>query len=99
MVDEKIYKLTNSDGSVILSSVPGEFGGYKPKRIYGRLDCASANRSLATYARSRVFFANEAAAIAAGFRPCAKCLPERYRVWKSGGTPKTKDYPCHRGPG
>jgi methylphosphotriester-DNA--protein-cysteine methyltransferase len=32
--------------------------------------------------RHRVFFANEETAIAAGYRPCAVCLPERYRAWK-----------------
>jgi methylphosphotriester-DNA--protein-cysteine methyltransferase len=32
--------------------------------------------------RHRVFFADEATAIAAGYRPCAVCLPERYALWK-----------------
>jgi methylphosphotriester-DNA--protein-cysteine methyltransferase len=31
----------------------------------------------------RVFFADEQTAIAAGYRPCAVCLPERYAEWKS----------------
>lgn len=30
----------------------------------------------------RVFFADEQTAIAAGYRPCAVCLRERYREWK-----------------
>jgi methylphosphotriester-DNA--protein-cysteine methyltransferase len=34
------------------------------------------------YARHRVFFADEATAIAAGYRPCARCLPGRYALWK-----------------
>jgi methylphosphotriester-DNA--protein-cysteine methyltransferase len=29
-----------------------------------------------------VFFADEATAVAAGYRPCARCLPERYALWK-----------------
>ncbi|WP_082588343.1 Ada metal-binding domain-containing protein [Paenibacillus sp. Soil724D2] len=31
----------------------------------------------------RVFFENEEIAIAAGYRPCAECLPEHYARWKS----------------
>jgi methylphosphotriester-DNA--protein-cysteine methyltransferase len=34
------------------------------------------------YVRHRVFFADEATAIAAGYRPCARCMPEAYRRWK-----------------
>jgi AraC family transcriptional regulator of adaptative response / DNA-3-methyladenine glycosylase II len=33
--------------------------------------------------RHRVFFADEPTAIAAGYRPCASCLPERYAAWRS----------------
>jgi len=34
------------------------------------------------YVRHRVFFADEATAIAAGYRPCAVCMKERYLLWK-----------------
>jgi methylphosphotriester-DNA--protein-cysteine methyltransferase len=34
------------------------------------------------YVKHRVFFADEAAAIAAGYRPCATCMKERYILWK-----------------
>jgi methylphosphotriester-DNA--protein-cysteine methyltransferase len=52
--------------------------------IYGRLDCPSALRWIEKghYVEHRVFFADEATAIAAGYRPCAKCLPNQYREWK-----------------
>ncbi len=30
----------------------------------------------------RVFFLDEETAIAAGYRPCAVCMPEAYKVWK-----------------
>ncbi|MGW2512713.1 hypothetical protein ACWC0A_25645 [Streptomyces scopuliridis] len=42
----------------------------------GRLDCPSALRAIARghYRRYRVFFADESAAVAAGYRPCAVCL-------------------------
>ena len=31
----------------------------------------------------RVFFADEPTAIAAGYRPCAGCMPVEYRAWKA----------------
>jgi methylphosphotriester-DNA--protein-cysteine methyltransferase len=34
--------------------------------------------------RERVFFADEPTAWAAGYRPCAVCLPLAYRTWKAG---------------
>ena len=65
--------------------IRGTLGGHRTTRIYGRLDCPSALRAIANggYVANRVFFADEAAAVAAGYRPCARCLPERYRDWKA----------------
>jgi len=59
------------------SDQPGTLGGHRRLKIYGRLDCPSALRYVAIgqYVRHRVFFADEATAIAAGYRPCARCLP------------------------
>jgi methylphosphotriester-DNA--protein-cysteine methyltransferase len=31
-----------------------------------------------------VFFADEAAARAAGYRPCERCMPAAYAAWKAG---------------
>jgi methylphosphotriester-DNA--protein-cysteine methyltransferase len=31
----------------------------------------------------RVFFADEATAIAAGYRPCGACMRAEYRAWKA----------------
>ncbi|WP_338017705.1 Ada metal-binding domain-containing protein [Streptomyces adustus] len=78
------YTLTGGDGRPYRSAVPGRFGGYRRGRIYGRLDCPSALRHIArrSYVRHRVFFADEATAVAAGYRPCAVCLPQRHRVWR-----------------
>ncbi|MCF0057011.1 Ada metal-binding domain-containing protein [Dyadobacter sp. CY356] len=55
-------------------------GGYKKAKIYGTLHCLSGKRMKI---ENRVFFKNEQQAIAAGYRPCAHCLPEKYRFWKS----------------
>ncbi|MEV0703969.1 Ada metal-binding domain-containing protein [Saccharopolyspora sp. NPDC050389] len=84
MTERKLYTLLGADGEPYESTDPGRFGGYRRGRIYGRLDCPSALRVIARggYVRHRVFFADEATAIAAGHRPCAVCLPERYRGWK-----------------
>jgi hypothetical protein len=81
----KLYRLVGADGFEFTSPVPGTLGGHRRNRIYGRLDCPSALRWLAKghLVRHRVFFADEEAAIAAGYRPCAVCLPERYRAWKA----------------
>jgi hypothetical protein len=80
----KRYRLTGADGSEYLSAEPGTIGGHKGTRIFGRLDCPSALRAIAEggYVSRRVFFADEATAVAAGYRPCATCLPERYESWR-----------------
>ncbi|MEV4622353.1 Ada metal-binding domain-containing protein [Asanoa sp. NPDC049573] len=76
--------LIDADGRPYLSATKGLWGGHRVGRIYGRLDCPSALRAIARgdYVRHRVFFADEATAIAAGYRPCARCLPGRYRAWQ-----------------
>lgn len=80
-----VYTLLDATGTPRASPVPGTLGGHRRARIYGRLDCPSALRAIAAggYVRDRVFFAHEATAIAAGYRPCAVCLPDRYRAWRS----------------
>jgi methylphosphotriester-DNA--protein-cysteine methyltransferase len=82
------YVLLGADGRPYTSDVEGRWGGHRRMRIYGRLDCSSARAAIARggYARDRVFFADEATALAAGYRPCARCCPDRYRVWKAAET-------------
>jgi methylphosphotriester-DNA--protein-cysteine methyltransferase len=82
----KCYKLIGADGKTYESATPGNLGGHKATRIYGRLDCPSAMRAInrGGYVKHRVFFADEANAVAAGYRPCARCMPEQYRTWKTG---------------
>ena len=90
---EKQYTLLGPDGATYRSATPGLFGGHRRSRIYGRLQCPAALRAIARggYTKHRVFFADEAAAIAAGYRPCGTCLPEAYRVWKTARAAGTSD--------
>ena len=80
-----MYRLIGPDGREVLSETPGTLGGHRKNKIYGRLDCAGAARWIAKghYVKQRVFFADEATAIAAGYRPCANCLPAAYATWKA----------------
>jgi methylphosphotriester-DNA--protein-cysteine methyltransferase len=79
------YLLLDTTGSPYRSRVKGLWGGHRHTKIYGRLDCSSALRAIARggYVADRVFFADEATAIAVGYRPCAVCCPDRYRAWKT----------------
>ena len=79
------YTLLGPDGRPYSSPVPGTLGGNRRGRLYGRLDCPSALRAIARggYIKHRVFFADEVTAVAAGFRPCARCMPDQYAAWKA----------------
>jgi hypothetical protein len=78
----KLYRLIGPDGREVLSAVPGTLGGNRRRKIYGRLHCRSAVAALLRgYAKHRVFFADEATALAAGYRPCGICLRDEYRAW------------------
>jgi hypothetical protein len=82
----RTWTLIGPDGRPWESSHPATLGGHRRGRIYGRLDCPSALRAIARggYVAQRVFFRHEADARAAGYRPCAVCLPVEYAGWKLG---------------
>lgn len=84
-MEQKMYHLIGTDGREYESSEPGTLGGHRKLKIYGRLDCPSALQHIAKgqYVKYRVFFKDEATAIAAGYRPCARCMPEKYKEWKA----------------
>lgn len=81
----KTYILIDAQGQAFASPAKGTLGGHRKSKIYGRLDCAGALRWIARghYVSHRVFFADERGAIAAGYRPCAVCMKDAYRIWKS----------------
>lgn len=84
----KTYTLLGPDGKSCAGSAPGKLGGHRGGKLYGRLDCTAALRAIARggYVKHRVFFANEIVAIAAGYRPCAVCMPHAYKIWKRAQT-------------
>jgi methylated-DNA-[protein]-cysteine S-methyltransferase len=78
------YTLIGADGVPHASTAPGTRGGHRRSRVYGTLGCPGAARAIARggYVAHRVFFADEPTAVAAGYRPCATCLPAEYRLFK-----------------
>ena len=80
-----MYTLVGPDGRPYASARPGTLGGHRRGRRYGRLDCPAALRAIVRggYVAERVFFADAATAVAAGYRPCAACLPDAYSDWRA----------------
>ncbi len=80
-----MFKLLGADGNIYESETKGEFGGNSKQGVYGRMDCGSALSSMrrypGAYQKSRVFFADEKTALAAGYRPCGNCLRQKYKEY------------------
>ena len=93
-MEEKKYKLIDENGNTYLSSIPGTLGGNKKLKIYGKLDCPSANMWIKKgyYVDNRVFFIDEETAIKAGYRPCGRCMKEEYKEWKENVKILKKEY-------
>jgi len=85
MSEQKQYTLTGPDGRPYASPIKGAWGGHRGGKIYGRMDCPAALHAIAKggYVKSRVFFADEQTAVAAGYRPCGACCTEKYQAWKA----------------
>lgn len=79
------FLITDSNNQQFFSNKKGSWGGHKSLKIFGKLNCPSALYWIAKghYTKHRVFFHNVQTAIQAGYRPCAKCLPEAYTAWKN----------------
>jgi hypothetical protein len=89
LVPKRAWIVIGADGKPFESDTPGSFGGHRRSRVYGRLDCRTALRAIERggYVKYRVFFCDEATAVAAGYRPCAVCMPTEYAAWKMGILP------------
>ena len=73
LTDLETHRLI-TDGRITL-------GGNYHAKIYGLLSCRSGKRLKRS---NRVFFADEAAALSAGFRPCGHCMKAAYARWNQG---------------
>jgi hypothetical protein len=84
----RTWTLLDSSGKPYQSPAPGTLGGHRRQRIYGQLDCRAARQAIARggYVTQRVFFIDEPTAKAAGYRPCAACMPVEYKAWKATRT-------------
>jgi methylphosphotriester-DNA--protein-cysteine methyltransferase len=84
MPPTRTYTLVGTGGERYTSVEKGAFAGHRGTNIFGRLDCGAALRAIARggYIRHRVFFADATSATKAGYRPCAVCMPDAYRLWK-----------------
>ena len=67
----KEYTLLKA-GEFLRSPIPGEYAGWAPGKIFGRLDCKSGMR---IKKENRVFFHTLEDAVLEGYRPCKKCRP------------------------
>ena len=78
------YTLIGRDGAPYSSEERGVLGGHGRTKVYGTMDCPVALSLLRRGFEPvhRVFFADEATAVAAGFRPCGACLRDRYAAWR-----------------
>lgn len=92
LTTSKTFVLIGPDGKPYSSATTGAFGGHRRDKLYGRLDCRAALQAIAHggYVKYRVFFSDEATAIAAGYRPCAVCMPQEYAAWKKTQPAKAK---------
>jgi methylphosphotriester-DNA--protein-cysteine methyltransferase len=75
---KKLYKILK-DGETIRSPIPGEYAGWRPGKIFGRLDCKSGMRMKK---ENRVFFHTLEDAVTQGYRPCNNCKPIGEEEWE-----------------
>ena len=71
LMKKKKYKVLKN-GKVIESNIPGRYAGWRPGKIFGRLDCKSGMRMKK---ENRVFFLTWEDAIDEGYRSCKNCKP------------------------
>ena len=67
----RLYSILKN-GQIIRSEIPGDYAGWAPGKIFGRLDCKSGMRMKKS---NRIFFHTLEDAILEGYRPCKNCKP------------------------
>jgi len=75
----KKYKILKGE-EIIESETPGEYAGWSPGKIFGRLDCKSGMRMKKS---NRVFFHTLEDAVSQGYRPCMNCRPINEKDFES----------------
>jgi methylphosphotriester-DNA--protein-cysteine methyltransferase len=70
--------ISNAELKKCIQSGEITLGGNRNLKIYGLLTCASGKKMKK---QNRVFFKNEKEALKEGYRPCGKCLREKYTKW------------------
>lgn len=86
MTEKKRYALLHADSAPYLSDEEGALGRNGRARTYDGLDRSVASSALEhgeTYAKVRVSFKDEAMVIAAGHRPCGRCMEATYGRWRA----------------
>ncbi|MBN2141878.1 hypothetical protein JW711_00970 [Candidatus Woesearchaeota archaeon] len=68
----KLYRILKPEGE-IRSSRKGTLAGYRPRKIFGALDCSNGRRLMKP--QNRVFFHTLEDAVLSGYRPCNHCRP------------------------
>ena len=73
----QFWRLVGPNDKPYASAVPGILGRHRRNRIYGRLDCSAVLCAIAPDGDVNhcAFFHTKERAQAAGYRPCAVCLP------------------------
>ena len=81
----RTYSLLGADRRLYRSAAPGRFGGHRKSRIYCWLDCPAALRAIVGGgdAAHPVLLGAVETPVAAGYRPCAVCLPGAYAAWNA----------------
>jgi methylphosphotriester-DNA--protein-cysteine methyltransferase len=73
--------LTPIDLRNLIHSGEIQFAGWFTGKIYGHLSCISGKHKINR--ENRVFFKTEQEALQLGYRPCAICMKNAYKVFKN----------------
>ena len=73
--------LTDIELKKLLKNKQIQYAGWLKGKIFGHLKCPSGKKNMSR--KTRVFFKSIEEAESLGFRPCAKCMKEAYKNWKT----------------
>jgi len=80
-LDIKVYQnLSPIEFKRLMRAGTIRFAGNRKLKIYGQLRCASGKRMKKS---NQVFFSSVEEAVSLGFRPCGRCMHQRYIEWRA----------------